>query len=372
MKRLPGPSSSAVSSVFCDGYPLLEHANYSKGELALAYRNKAMPLEGLRYDITPVGMHYTLIHFGIPDLDAGKWRLHMGGEVAKSLSLGLDELQQRPQVTLTATMECAGNGRGHLRPRSDTIPWLDSAVGTAQWTGTRLAPILTEAGLKHSVKELLLTGHDPGVQGGEISPYQRSLSLDEATRDDVLLVWAMNGRELEPQHGFPLRVLVPGWYGMTSVKWLDSITATSRPFDGYQMKIYRYAQGKDETGEPVRLMKPRALMIPPGWSDVQARTRILDRGMTLLTGRAWSGRCEITRVEVSTDDGENWRDATLCDPVSEHAWRSWRYEWNATPGEYVLRVRATDETGAAQPDQQFWTHSGMGNNMAQRVELAVV
>ncbi|MGI9304722.1 MAG: molybdopterin-dependent oxidoreductase, partial [Gammaproteobacteria bacterium] len=253
MKKLPGLPSSAVSSVFGDGYPLLEHANYTKGELALAYRNKAMPLEGLRYDITPVGMHYTLIHFDIPNLDARKWRLHIGGEVAKSLSLALDELKQRPQVTLTVTMECAGNGRGHLRPRSDTIPWLDSAVGTAQWTGTRLAPILTEAGLKHSVKELLLTGHDPGVQDDEICPYQRSLPLAEAMRDDVLLVWAMNGRELEPQHGFPLRLLVPGWYGMTNVKWLDSITAISDSFDGFQMNVYRYKQSEDEAGEPVHL-----------------------------------------------------------------------------------------------------------------------
>src|SRR6476646_4983027 len=199
-------------------------------ELQLAARNHALPLEALRYPITPVGLHYLLIHFDIPAVDAETWRLEVGGRVARALSLSLDELKERPCRTLAVTMECAGNGRALTEPRALSQPWLLEAVGTAEWTGTPLAPILDEAGLDAEAIELVFSGLDRGVQGEVEHAYERSLPVAEARRDEVLLAYAINGQPLPPQHGFPVRLLVPSWYGMTPVKWLRAISAVDEPF----------------------------------------------------------------------------------------------------------------------------------------------
>jgi sulfane dehydrogenase subunit SoxC len=341
-------------------------------ELQLAARNHGMPLEGLRYDVTPVGMHYLLIHFDVPATDVATWTVEVDGLVARPQSLTMDDLRARPAITLAVTMECAGNGRARLHPRPLSQPWLAEAVGTAEWTGTPLAPILREAGLDESAVELVFAGADHGVQGGIEQDYERSLSVAEATRDDVLLAYEVNGVPLPPQHGSPVRLLVPGWYGMTSVKWLRRITAVAQPFDGFQMWAYQVRDREEDQGEPVTRILPRALMVPPGFPDFFTRTRLLDAGLTRLQGRAWSGRGPIDRVELSVDAAETWRPVTLGSlPSSPFAWRSWTFEWNAEPGNHELVVRATDATGSTQPVQQSWNHHGLANNMAQRVPVTV-
>lgn len=351
---------------------LAEADEFSPEEMQLALRNRGMPLEGLRYDVTPTGMHYLLIHFDIPEADAGEWRLDVGGLVTRSLSLSLDEVKARPKVTLPVTMECAGNGRALLNPRPVSQPWHVEAIGTAEWTGTPLRGVLDEAGLKSEAVEVVFTGRDRGVQGEVPQNYQRSLSVPEASRDEVLLAYEMNGRPLEPQHGFPLRLLVPAWYGMTSVKWLHSIDAVAQPFDGYQMvHSYRYSRSADEPGDPVSLIRVRALMIPPGIPDFLTRARLVEAGPVILRGRAWAGRSPVVRVEVSADGGRSWAEAELGDEVSPYAWRGWSLRWDAAPGRHVLCVRARDEDGNAQPLDQPWSYQGMGNNMVQRVEVLV-
>src|SRR3990172_1495181 len=248
-----------------DGSGLAPGDTFYREELQLAFRNRGMPLEGLQFDITPTGMHYLLTHFDIPKVEVGTWRLHLEGLVSRALTLTLDDIRPRPAVPLAVTMECAGNGRALLSPRPVSQPWLVEAIGTSEWTGTPLRGLLEEAGLKDGVVEVLFTGLDQGVQGDELQYYQRSLTLDEAMRDEVLLAYEMNGRPLEPQHGYPLRLLVPGWYGMTSVKWLDRIEAIGEPFQGYQMTAaYRRAPSAADPGEPVSLIQVRALMVPPG------------------------------------------------------------------------------------------------------------
>src|SRR5919204_4978826 len=203
-------------------------------ELQLAARNHAMPLEALRFPVTPVGLHYLLIHYDVPVVDPAAWSLSLGGHVEHELSLGLEELQARPAAELTVTMECAGNGRAHLDPRPVSQPWLLEAVGTAPWAGTPLRPLLEEAGVGESAVEVLFTGLDRGIDGEQEQLYQRALTVEEALRDDVLLAYEMNGSPLPPQHGFPLRLVVPGWYGMTNVKWLAEIEVLDEPFAGYQ------------------------------------------------------------------------------------------------------------------------------------------
>ena len=341
-------------------------------ELQLAARNHGMPLEGLRHDVTPIGMHYLLIHFDIPPTDAVTWRVDVEGLVSRPLSLSLEDLRARPATTLAVTMECAGNGRARLHPRPLSQPWIAEAVGTAEWTGTPLAPILDEAGLDPAAVELVFAGTDHGVQGGVEQDYERSLSVAEATRPDVLLAYEVNGIPLPPQHGFPVRLLVPGWYGMTSVKWLRRLTAVAEPFDGFQMWAYQVRDREEDEGTPVTRIQPRALMVPPGFPDFFSRSRLLDAGTVELQGRAWSGLGAIERVEVSVDAGASWQDAALgALPSSPYAWRAWSLPWEAGPGEHELIVRAADATGAAQPLEQPWNHHGLANNMAQRVPVTV-
>jgi DMSO/TMAO reductase YedYZ molybdopterin-dependent catalytic subunit len=339
-------------------------------ELQLATRNRGMPLEAMRYDITPVGMHYLLIHFDVPFADAGSWRLEVGGAVARPFELTMDEIRGLPAQTLAVTMECAGNGRARLRPRPLSNPWLYEAIGTAEWTGTPLWPLLERAGLNDDALEIVFTGADHGFQGEIEHDYQRSLAIAEVQRPEVMLVYAMNGRPLEPQHGFPLRLIVPGWYGMTSVKWLRSIEAVTQPFTGYQQTpAYHFTRDADDPGEPVQRIRPRALMVPPGAPDYFTRHRTTDAGKIEIVGRAWSGAGEITRVEVGVDG--SWSEARLGQSVGPFAWRSWSYAWDAVAGEHMLSCRATDSTGAVQPTEQPWNHQGMGNNSVQTVAITV-
>ena len=344
-------------------------------ELALATRNHGMPLEALRYDVTPPGLHYVLTHYDIPAVEPAAWRLEVTGAVRTPLRLELADLQARAAVTSRVLLECAGNGRARFEPRPVSQPWLLEAVGTAQWTGTPLAPLLEEAGLSPAAVEVAFTGADHGVERGEEQDYARGLPLAEALRPDTLLVWAMNGAPLPPQHGAPLRLVVPGWYGMQQVKWLTRVEVLEEPFTGFQnATAYRIKVDRDEDGEPVTRILPRALLQPPGWPDVMTRERFVRAGDVVLTGRAWSGRGPVTRVEVSTDGGGTWGEAALApaDPAHPYAWRAWSCPWTAEPGRWELVVRATDETGDAQPLEQVWNRQGMANNLVQRVPVTVL
>lgn len=348
---------------------------FRREEVALALRNPGMQLEGLRYPITPIGMHYLLIHFDIPFIDSGNYTLQVGGLVRSPLTLSLEDLRSRPSVTMPVMMECSGNGRAHMSPRPISAPWHEEAVGCAEWAGTPLRPILEEAGLRDGAVEVLFTGYDRGIDDGVEHDYARSLPVEEALREEVLLVYEMNGLPLPPQHGSPLRLLVPEWYGMASVKWLKEITALGEPFQGIQQVVkYRYRQSPDDPGEPVTRKKPHALMAPPGIPDFLTRTRYLERGNTLVEGRAWSGFGPIERVEFSADAGLAWSDAELGEPAGPYAWTPWSFEWEAREwGGHELCVRATDATGRTQPldADETWNHGGYAANDVQRVRVVV-
>jgi sulfane dehydrogenase subunit SoxC len=349
-----------------------EFQGVTEAELGQAARNHAMHLEGLRYDVTPPGMHYLVIHFDIPDADAATWTIEVDGLVDRPLTLSIDDLRSRPAVTRPVTMECAGNGRALMPPRAESQPWLHGGVGNAEWTGTPLRPILQEAGLKLEAVELVFTGADHGIQGDVEQDYQWGFSIDDVVRDDVLLAYEMNGQPLPPQHGYPVRLLVPDWYGMCSVKWLTRITAVDEPFDGFQLSSYQLRQEPDGPGTRVTRKSVRALMAPPGFTDYPARHRFADAGSLRLIGRAWSGHGHVTRVEVSGDGGETWSDAELGPaPVTSNSWRAWSFDWDATAGEHELVVRATDEAGNVQPLDAPWNYGGFMNNMVQRVAVAV-
>jgi sulfane dehydrogenase subunit SoxC len=346
---------------------------FSQVELQLAARNHGMPLEALRYPLTPPGLHYLLIHYDIPAVDPEAFRLAVGGRVAHPLTLSLDELRARAAVEIEVTLECAGNGRALLPdPRPLSQPWLAEAVGNAAWRGVPLAPLLEEAGPEDDAVEVVFTGLDEGVEAGERQFYERSLTLAEASAGDALLAYEMNGQPLLPQHGYPLRLVVPGWYGMASVKWLTCITVVSEPFTGYQQTpAYHFRRDEDDPGEPVTRIFPRALMVPPGVAGFPARERTLDAGPTTIEGRAWSGWAPVEAVEVSVDGGETWAEAELEPVRGRWGWRGWRFAWDATPGVHLLLCRARDTAGNAQPDEAAWNVGGYTNNGIQRVEVTV-
>ncbi|MGH1565768.1 sulfite oxidase [Mumia sp. DW29H23] len=354
---------------------LAEDDAISLDELRLATRNHGMPLEMLDLDVTPPGLHYVLVHYDIPLLDPATWRLEIDGHVDHPLSLDLEALEglgEADRVTRRVTLECAGNGRARTSPRPISQPWLDEAVGTAEWSGVRLSALLDRAGILPGAQAVVFTGADHGVERGIEQDYQRALSLEEVARDEAFLATTMNGQPLPPQHGAPVRLVVPGWYGMTYVKWLVRITVIDHVFTGFQnATAYRIKQDRTDPGEPVTRIEPRALMKPPGFPDFQTRTRVVDEGTHVLTGRAWSGHAPIARVEVSTDGGDSWADAEVAPPGEAYEWQRWSFVWHATPRRTELCVRATDADGRTQPVSQRWNRQGMANSHVQRVPVLV-
>ncbi len=347
--------------------------DFSLAEVRLANRNSGICLETLAHDVTPLGMHYLLNHFDIPTVsNANDWHLSIDGAVDNVLDLSMQELRSLPYVEHAVTLECAGNGRAMSTSRWPSMPWLHEAVGTSVWGGTPLRGILDRAGASSDAIEWVFHGADKGVDGGCLHSFGRSLTMMQALAPEVMLVWNMNGQPLLPQHGFPLRLIVPGWYGMASVKWLNRIEAVTETYQGYQqVNTYRFRQDDDDPGEPVTHMRVRSLMVPPGVPDWSSRRRLVEQGVNRIMGRAWSGNgVPIQRVEVGINGV--WEDATLRSAQGAWSWTAWDYAWQAAPGEYEISCRATDANGAIQPIDVPWDRAGFGNNAVQKVEAWVV
>ena len=347
---------------------------YAEQEVALANRNHGIALEMLRHDVTPAGMHYLLNHFDVPyvtDADAAAWRLEIGGLVERPLSLSLAEIKAMPAKTLRVTLECAGNGRGRFSPRWPSMPWMTGAVGTAEWTGTPLRGVLDRAGLEPGTVDISFHGIDRGFDKGHEHEFGRSLKPELARHGDVMLVWAMNGQPLLPQHGFPLRLIVPGWYGMASVKWLRRIEALAVPYQGYQQAgTYHFRAKPGEQGTPITTMRVKSLLVPPGLPDWYSGKRLVEAGPVTIHGRAWSGNATpIARVEVAVNG--MWHDATLDPTAGPYAWRGFRFDWNAHPGGYDIACRATDAAGNVQPMEAPFDRGGFGNNGIHMIEVFV-
>jgi DMSO/TMAO reductase YedYZ molybdopterin-dependent catalytic subunit len=364
--------SSQSHPFFNPAKPPLTDGGFSRDEIRLANRNPGTLLESLRYDLTPAGLHYLLVHFDVPFVESCEdWTLKISGLVGKSIELTVNEIKQRPQHSIPVTLECAGNGRAEVSPRYQSQPWHHEAVGTAQWTGTPLKNLLDEVGFSDAAVDVVFYGADRGFAGGKEHDYGRSLSPEHALADDVLVAWAMNDAPLLPQHGFPLRLIVPGWFGMASVKWLNRIEVIGRAFDGHQqVGAYVYRESADDPGTPVTTLRVKSLMVPPGLPDVYTRDRLAEKGPVTLTGRAWSGAgATIRKVEVAV--GGQWLEATLDAPLGQYAWRGWKFDWQASVGEHELMCRATDSNGDVQPLEPRFDLSGMGNNAVHRVNVTV-
>ena len=345
--------------------------DYALAELELANRNHGFALEALRYDVTPIGMHYLLTHFDVPYADAARWKVTIDGLVNSELQLSLSDLKSFEQVTERVTLECAGNGRAAREVRYQSMPWRHEAVGTSDWTGVRLRSVLAQVGLKPETHHVVFEGADRGIDGGAPHNYGRALTPAEIDDLDPLLVTHINGQPLPPQHGAPLRLIVPGWYGMASVKWLNRITAIDHAYQGHQqIGTYIYREKPEDEGVPVREIRVKSLISPPGIPTFFGRERHLEAGPVQLIGRAWSGSgTPITRVEVGIDG--TWHDAELAPLAGPFAWRGWHFDWQATSGQHELTCRATDASGASQPLEPPIDVQGFGNNAVHRIAVHV-
>jgi DMSO/TMAO reductase YedYZ molybdopterin-dependent catalytic subunit len=253
------------------------------------------------------------------------------------------------------------------------VPWFNEDIGVFRYTGTPLRPILEEAGvIRDEAVEVVFTGHDEGYDLGVRHHFERALPIDEAMADGVILAWEANGQPLPPAHGFPLRLLVPTWYGMASVKWLKSITVIDHPFQGVQQaQVYRQTFTAGDTGRPIQKKAVRSSLKPPGVADLLSRHRFVERGTQIIRGKAWSGHGPVTRVEVSTDGFRTFSDAVLEHPVSPFSWTPWHFTWHARPGEFVIGSRATDVKGHTQPLRPFFNIQGMAQNAVEPVAVRV-
>jgi DMSO/TMAO reductase YedYZ molybdopterin-dependent catalytic subunit len=287
--------------------------------------------------------------------------IHVDGAVDRPLELRVADQARRVTWTSTVTLECAGNGRGSLVPPAPGEQWGIGAVGTADWSGVPLADVLAEAAPRPDAVELVFAGTDRGMVGavGRELTFERSLPLADVGQ--AYLVVAMNGEPLAPNHGAPVRLLVPGRYGMASVKWLNRITAVTAPFRGF-FQADRYVID----GAPLGPIAPRAVIAAPA-----ADTVVRAGEAVTIRGYAWAGRGPVGRVEVSTDGGASWADAALGPVAGATAWRSWSLAWRPATGDATLLARATDAAGDVQPLDQVRTDLGYGNNAAQPVRLRV-
>jgi DMSO/TMAO reductase YedYZ molybdopterin-dependent catalytic subunit len=320
--------------------------------------------------VMPNARFYIRNHFQIPTFDAPAFRLSVAGLVDRTLMLSLRDLMNMPSRTLAVTLECAGNGRKFLNPPIDGEQWNLGAASTAEWTGVPLNELLNRAGIRSDGREVLFRGADCGTVDdcAETIRFERSLPIDTAREGDVLLAYAMNGEPLPVHHGYPLRLIVPGWYAVASVKWLTDIEVIDRPFEGhYQRHKYWFHTVRDgqTMSEPVTLQRVRSLVTEP------APDQHLPAGEVTIRGVAWSGAAPIARVDVSID-GRTWHEARLVGDRKRYSWQWWELPWRLdSTGEMTIRSRATDLAGRTQPEHAEWNRQGYGNNAIQQVTVTV-
>jgi DMSO/TMAO reductase YedYZ molybdopterin-dependent catalytic subunit len=338
--------------------------------------NLETPFDQVDSFLTPMELFYIRSHFPTPKLELASYQLNVDGAVRNPLSLSYNELRDMPSETRIATLECAGNSRVFLIPQADGAQWELGAVGNAEWTGVPLGALLERAGMEEDACEIVLEGADQGTPAEEPVPpnpisYARSLARDKAMQREVLIAYQMNGRDLSQDHGYPVRAIVPGHYGMASVKWLTRIYAVREPFRGYwQTSDYGYWDYLD--GKPVRRalaeMKLKSQIARPRVYETLAPNQVYP-----VFGAAWAGETEVTEVAVSTDGGQTWAKAEFLDPIQRHAWRRWKFDWLTPkkPGRYILIARAKTADGSVQPDKHDQNYGSYVINHPLPIEVFV-
>lgn len=372
-------AAGVAPSVLGRWHPLLQQGTIDipgeDGMIVRSFRfvDLETPVEYFNTWLTPVPHFFVRNHMHAPsELNAEDWRLTVGGEVEKPLTLTLPELSKMESHSVVNTLECAGNGRSLHRPQVPGIQWSKGAVGTARFSGPRLGDVLRSAGVKPSGKHVMFRGLDEVP--GKVPPFIRSIPIEKALDADTLIATHMNGAALTKHHGFPARALVPGWIGAASCKWLTEIKVLESEFvgnfmsPGYRLPNQPVKPGdsvKPEDTHPVTALTVKSVISGP-LDGSTAKT-----GRLSVHGAAWAGEADVAKVEVSTDGGATWNPATLGHDQSHYAWRLWSYNWVAKPGEYTIQSRATDSKGRTQPATAEWNPSGYLYNAVDQVKIHV-
>ncbi len=346
------------------------------GMIVRSYRflDLETPVEFMTDWITPVNHFFVRNHMFEPaKIEASTWKLTIGGEVEKPLTLTLADLQKVPAHSVTNAMECAGNGRSLHNPKVPGIQWGKGAVGNAKFSGSSLKVVLEKAGVKDTGKHVMFRGLDEVP--GKVPPFIRSIPIEKAIDADTLIATHMNGAPLTQHHGFPARVVTPGWAGAASCKWLTEITVLDKPADGnFMIPGYRMPNTPVKPGEAVKPEDTHSVMGLTVKSLIAAPSdgAKLKPGKQEIKGVAWAGEADITKIEISTDGGSSWSSAELGKDHVRYAWRLWSYVWKpAKSGDYVILSRATDSQGRVQPDAAVWNPSGYLYNAYDQVKVYV-
>ena len=338
--------------------------------LSAAPRDLEMPVEDFIDEITPVEHFFVRCHTMIPQVKLPDWKLEIAGLVEHPLSFTLADLKKLPRAELVSVLECAGNGRSFYRPPVAGAQWRFGGVGNARWTGVRLKDVLEKCVTKPAVTQLLLDGAD--VPLVKMPKFRRTLEIAKAMHPDTLLAWEMNGKPLTADHGFPLRVIAPGWASDSWVKWLTRIELLDHDFDGFWMKTaYRHPAQHVAPGTavdpkdmiPVTNLNVKSVIAHPGeWAGP---------GVVTVQGVAWSNASPVSKVEISTDAGKTWSPAEFTGKATKYGFRKFIYTWEAAEGRYTLTSRATNEAGQAQPLEPEWNPNGYLYNAAQTMLVTI-
>ncbi|QKT04675.1 sulfite oxidase [Ectothiorhodospiraceae bacterium 2226] len=330
-------------------------------------------------EITPINRHFIRNNGLIPQRafqqDLQGWALEIDGEVNQPLKLTMEQIRNMPARTIQASLECGGNGRSLFDPPVRGNQWRQGAIGCSEWTGVSLGDVLREAGLRDSAVYTGHYGEDPPLAGDEV-PISRGVPIDKAMEEHTLLAYQMNGEDLPAVHGFPLRIVVPGWVGSCSQKWLTRIWVRDQEHDGpkmlgysYRMPAYPVAPGEDVPEEDMEVAKDwpiKSMITGPAEGSEHAA------GAVTVTGHAWAGEHEVERVEVSIDFGNTWTEAELRDPANKYAWQQFEAEVELPGrGYYEIWARAFDDEGNGQPFRQPWNPRGYMGNVVHRVPVRV-
>jgi sulfite oxidase len=328
--------------------------------------------------LTPTDAFYVRSHAAVPEIDPTAWRLHVHGVVDRELDLSLNTLREAfREREVTATVQCAGNRRAGLIASRDIpgeAPWGPGATGTATWTGVALADVLALVGPLREATDVGFAGADLCSEARPAQRFGGSIPLDKARRPEVLLAWGMNGEPLPLVHGAPLRVVVPGYIGARSVKWLERVEVRSRPWQGYFQHVAYRLLPEDGTpgpgaGMPLGLVALNSDVLSPADGEMVAAGSLEVRGYAFAGGER-----HVARVDVSLDRGATWSQAELLEDLGPWAWRHWRIAVEVLPGEHEILVRAWDSSAATQPEDEaaLWNPKGYVNNARPRIRVRAV